>query len=779
MAGNIKGVTIEIGGNTTKLQTALNDVNKNTKNVQTELKAVERLLKFDPGNTEALAQKQKLLAEQIENTKSKLDTLKDAQEQAKKQLAEGKIGEEQYRAVAREVEFTTKQLKDLEEELKSTNNKWKEFGDKANEAGEKMKGVGEKMSLGITAPIMAIGAGAMVAFNEVDGALDTIVTKTGATGEAIEALSSSFDKVAGNGPYEIQAVGDAIGEVNTQFALLGPELEQTTELMLRFSAINGQDVTSSTISSKQAIEAFGLTAADIPTVLDAVTKTAQNTGIATDKLFDSIIKGAPQLKALGLDFATSAAVMGRFEQKGIDGSKALSYLSKAQVMFAKDGQTLQEGMDELIYSLESSTSETEKLTIASNYFGTKGAAFMLNALEQGALSLDDFKTAATDATGAVNSTFEGTLDPIDNYTTAMNNLKLVGNDLAIVMQGVMAPALIAIAEKLQGFAKWFKDLPEPVKETMVVIAGLAAAIGPLLIIFGTMASSITSIITVFGTLGTTFATISAAVTPLGVAIGSISLPIVAVVAAVGVLIAAGIALYKNWDEVKAFALKTWEDIKSTILGILDKVKADFTKFGTDISTLWTNTWNGVKTFISDTLSNIRIFITTFIQVIKDSWNMFGENLKIVTTAMWDGIRNTFSVKIEEAKDLVRRGLDAIVGFFRNLKIPQFKIPLPHFKINGSFSLNPPKVPTLGVDWYDKGGIFTGPTVIGVGEKRPEFVGALDDLRKIVKEEAGEGQKIENNFNIASLVVREEADIKKIARELFEMQKREGRGLGMA
>ena len=779
MAGNIKGITIEIGGDTTKLESALSGVNKSTKNIQTELKAVDRLLKFDPKNTEALAQKQKLLAEQVENTKTKLDTLKEAQIQAKQQLAEGKIGEEQYRALAREVEFTAKQLDNLEEELKSTNNKWKEFGDKANEAGEKMKGVGEKMSLGITAPIMAIGAGAMVAFNEVDGALDTIVTKTGATGEAIEALSSSFDNVAGNGPYEIQAVGDAIGEVNTQFGLLGPELEEATELILRFSEINGQDVTSSTISSKQAIEAFGLSAQDLPAVLDAVTKTAQNTGISTDALFDSVIKGAPQLKAMGLEFETSAAVMGRFEQKGIDGGKALSYMAKAQVTFAKDGKTLQEGMGELIETLGTTESETERLTLASEYFGTKGAAFMLDALDQGALSLGDFSNAATDATGSVNETFEGTLDPIDNYKTAMNNLKIVGNDLATSMQEVLAPAMEAIVKALQEFATWFKDLPGPVKETMVVIAGLAAAIGPLLIIFGTIASSITSIITVFGTLGTTFATIGAAVAPLGAAIGAISLPVVAVVAAVGLLIAAGIALYKNWDEVKAFALKTWEDIKSTILGILDKVKADFTKFGTDISTLWTNTWNGVKTFISDTLSNIRIFITTFIQVIKDSWNMFGENLKIVTTAMWDGINNTFSVKIEEAKDLVRRGLDAIVGFFRNLKIPQFKIPLPHFKINGSFSLNPPSVPKLGVDWYDKGGIFTGPTVIGVGEKRPEFVGALDDLRKIVREESNEGQKIENNFNISSLIVREEADIKKIARELYDMQKRTGRGLGMA
>lgn len=755
MAGNIKGITIEIGGDTTKLESALSGVNKSTKNIQTELKAVDRLLKFDPKNTEALAQKQKLLAEQVENTKTKLDTLKEAQIQAKQQLAEGKIGEEQYRALAREVEFTAKQLDNLEKELKDTNDKWKDFGDKAKDAGEKMKSVGEKMSVGITAPILAVGAGAVVAFNEVDGALDTIVTKTGATGEAMDGLKDSFDNVAGNGPYEIQAVGDAIGEVNTQFGLLGPELEQSTELMLRFAEINGQDVTSATINSKQAIEAFGLTAADIPTVLDAVTKTAQNTGIATDKLFDSIVKGAPQLKALGLDFSTSTAVMGRFEQKGIDGSKALSYLSKAQVTFAKDGQTLQQGMDELIHSLESGRTETEKLTIASNYFGSKGAAFMVDAIDRGALSLDDFKNAATDATGAVNSTFEGTLDPIDNYKTAMNNLKLAGNDLAVVMQEVMAPALIAIVEKLQEFAKWFKELPEPVKSTMVVIAGLAAAIGPLLIIFGQLSIAISGIIAIVPTITAGFAAFKVAALAattgaggLGTAISMLTGPIGITIAAIAALIAIVVSAYKNNE---------------------------------DFRNLVNTVWAQVKTTVSNAVESMKTAIKGFITLITGDWSIFGEKLKTGAINMWDGIKSTFSSKIEDAKTTVRNGLDAIVGFFRNLRIPEFKIPLPHFNIKGSFSLNPPKVPTLGVNWYDKGGIFSAPTVIGVGEKRPEFVGALDDLRKIVREEAGSeaGQKIENNYNIASLVVREEADIKKIARELYNLQISNGRGLGMA
>lgn len=77
----------------------------------------------------------------------------------------------------------------------------------------------------------------------------------------------------------------------------------------------------------------------------------------------------------------------------------------------------------------------------------------------------------------------------------------------------------------------------------------------------------------------------------------------------------------------------------------------------------------------------------------------------------------------------------LVDFFKNMKIKLPDIKLPHFKITGKFSLSPLQVPKLDIDWYDKGGIFSSPSIIGVGEKRPEFVGALDDLRSIVREES--------------------------------------------
>ncbi|MDO4720972.1 MAG: phage tail tape measure protein [Peptostreptococcaceae bacterium] len=121
MAGNIKGITIEIGGSTTKLDKALKGVDSKARSMQTELKQINTLLKFDPKNTEALAQKQRVLAESLSNTREKLEILKEAQRQVAEQFARGDVSEEQYRRINREVEFTQQNVQRLEGQLRELN----------------------------------------------------------------------------------------------------------------------------------------------------------------------------------------------------------------------------------------------------------------------------------------------------------------------------------------------------------------------------------------------------------------------------------------------------------------------------------------------------------------------------------------------------------------------------------------------------------------------------------------------------------------------------------
>lgn len=158
MSRRIRGITIEIGGDTQKLTKALEGVNKHSRDLQSELRQVERLLKLDPKNTELLAQKQKILADSVDNTKKKLETLKEAEKQVQEQFKEGKVGEEQYRAIQREVIRTTQELDKLEKNLQDVNSIWKNISETLDKTGTKMKKIGEEITKKVTLPMAAAGA---------------------------------------------------------------------------------------------------------------------------------------------------------------------------------------------------------------------------------------------------------------------------------------------------------------------------------------------------------------------------------------------------------------------------------------------------------------------------------------------------------------------------------------------------------------------------------------------------------------------------------------------
>ena len=159
MANRIKGITVEIGGDTTKLSKALEGVNKEIKGTQTQLKDVQKLLKLDPSNTELLSQKHKLLADAVSATKEKLEVLKTAAEQANTALANGEISQQQYDALQREIIETENELKRLTTEANNSHTaleKMGVLGETLQSAGDKISGVGQKL-LPVTAGVTALG----------------------------------------------------------------------------------------------------------------------------------------------------------------------------------------------------------------------------------------------------------------------------------------------------------------------------------------------------------------------------------------------------------------------------------------------------------------------------------------------------------------------------------------------------------------------------------------------------------------------------------------------
>ena len=306
----------------------------------------------DATATEKLTAAKKKLEIQLEGAEKRSQMLREEYEQSVKETG---AYSEQSKKLYKQLQDSETGENKLRNSLEQTNNALKEQGNvsidtakklqKIEESGEKIKGVGEKMSIGVTAPIVAAGAAGLAAFSEVDEALDTITTKTGATGDKADQLAQSFENVGSNTHLPLQTVGEAIGEVNTQFGFMDKQLEDSTNYLLQYAEINDTDVSQSAISARQAIEAYGLKYTDLNSVLDVTTKTAQDTGQSVDDLMQKAIDGAPQIKQLGLSFGEGVTLMGKFEQSGVDSGAALSSLSKATAAYAKDGKTLSQGLE--------------------------------------------------------------------------------------------------------------------------------------------------------------------------------------------------------------------------------------------------------------------------------------------------------------------------------------------------------------------------------------------------------------------------------------------------
>lgn len=581
----------------------------------------------------------------LEEQKQKLDELKSAEGDHTKEIANAQA---EYDKTASAMQTYQQQLNNTEADINKLDSALKNatgpkaFAAELEEASKKMKDVGEGMtkvgdslSKGVTAPIVGLAGASIAAFKQVDAGMDIIVTKTGASGEALEDMQNRAKDLATTIPTDFETAGSAIGEVNTRFGLTGDALEDLSGQFIKFAQINGTEVSSSIDSVQKAMDAFGLQASDASGFLDTLNVVGQNTGISMDTLTSLMTTNATAFQELGLGASDAANLLGTLEKSGIDTSTVMTGLKKAQAEAAKEGTD----MSTVLQQAFSSSGD------AVDIFGSKAGPQLYAAMQSGVLSLDNF-TASSDglnsSMGSVSDTFTNTLDPIDQWQLTLNQLQITGAELGNSIATVAMPVLQELGTNVQEVGEWFNGLSEDQQQTIVKTLAVAAAVGPVLSVGGKLISGVGSLIGVVGNL-------------VG-GIGGLTLSFNPVVAGIGLAIAAGVLLYKNWDTVKGYA----EDLGNAI----------------------SSTWDGITS---------------------------------ATTEAWDAVKNAISDKINAAKHTVKGAIDGISGFFKNavLKFPDIK--LPHFSIVGEFSLKPPSVPHLSVDWYakaySKAVAFNQPTVI--------------------------------------------------------------------
>ena len=359
--------------------------------------------------------------------------------------------------------------------------------------GKSMSGAGSALTKGVTAPLTAIGAAAVASWKEVDTGLDTIVQKTGASGESLESMSGILNNIATSIPTDFATAGAAIGEVNTRFGLTGKELESLSGQFVKFADLNGQDVSSSVDSVSKMMAGFGMEASEAGNVLDALNTIGQQTGVDVGTLADQVAANAAQFQAMGLSANDAASFLGAASMAGLDTSTAMMGLKTAMKNAAKDGVDLDTALDQFSQTMAGNSSESDKLAAAYELFGGRAGAAIENAGKNGTLNLSDFTTTLGDFGGSVSETFDNTKGPMDDFTTTMNEMKVLGADVVTAMGQVIKDVFTGLADGAKKVSDAWNSLSPEIQDTIIKIAGIAAVVGPLLVVGGKVVSGITTI----------------------------------------------------------------------------------------------------------------------------------------------------------------------------------------------------------------------------------------------------------------------------------------------
>lgn len=564
MANRIKGITIELNGDATGLNKALESVTKEIKTAQAGLSDVKKLLKFDPSNVELLRQKQGYLNDTLNATKDRLEQEKAALDQLKN--SDGfDANSEQAKALERQIIDDEARIKSLQKEIKDFGSvgqqQLRQVAAKFGEVGEKIGNVGKAMTAKVTAPILAIGGASMVAWKEVDAGMDIVIAKTGATGDALADLQGAVEDIATTIPTDFETAGNAVGELNTRFGVTGDELRGLSSVYVKFAQINGTDVVNAIDQSQKALTAFGLGAEHAEELLDTLNYTGQQTGISMDTLLSGLVQNGTAFQEMGLSIDQAAMFMGKMEVSGADANAVMSGLSKALKNATADGKPLNVALAELQETIISGTGSADGLTAAMDLFGKSGQQ-VFTAVKNGSLDFTELSLSADAAGGSVTAAFEGMKDPADDFQLALNQAKVAGADLGNQIQVAAAPAITELSKLIGSLTEKFRSLTPEQQQTIVKIGMVVAAVGPLLTVTSTAISSLKVILPLIGTMVSTLGG------PLTIAIGA--------------AVAAGVLIYKNWDTIKekGTALynsvkNTFNNIKSTIESVVNRIKGIF------------------------------------------------------------------------------------------------------------------------------------------------------------------------------------------------------------
>ncbi|MGP9619837.1 phage tail tape measure protein [Corynebacterium sp. AOP34-BR1-29] len=519
----------------------------------------------------------------------------------------------------------------------------KDADGKISGLGDSMSGADEKaksMNTALDKSAVAIGgvalgaAGALVKVGtDFDESFRTIRTGTGATGEAFEGLKDSALSVMDTVPAMdggMSQISETLADLNTRLGLTDEPLETMTGQMVALSNM-GVDADINAVS--KAMNGFGIEAKDMPAALDELFQVSQATGLTVTDLANSAAKAGPQLRGFGFTMQDSAALVGQMDKAGLDADGTLQRLSRAMSEFADEGRDAPEALKETITSIDDfieSGNEAGAINLASDLFGTRGAAQFVDAVKSGTLSVDDFMAATGATTDTILGVSEETRTMGENFQLLKQKGETALQPIATKLVDALIPALESGAQKLEDFIGWVED-------NQGLVKGLATAVGIAAAAFVTWRGAVAAI-----TLGQkAFATATALST------GGIKAMNTAMKANVIGLIAtaiAGLVAGLTWFFTKTeTGQKVWQGFMDVLSTVWTWLKDTFTPVFQWMGDIISSVWEGIKTGASwlweTVLQPIFGFIGTAWETLTTGIAWWWEN---VTKPAWETISTVIS-----------------------------------------------------------------------------------------------------------------------------------------
>ena len=571
-------------------------------------------------------------------------------------------------------------------DLETFGNKSNSTSDRVYALGSAFKSVGSTMTKYATIPLLGIGTAAVTVAAGFESAMSEVQAISGATGKDFEELTAKAQEMGAKTKFSASESAEAM----QYMAMAGWKTEDMLagiEGIMNLAAASGEDLATTSDIVTDALTAFGLSAGDAGTFANVLAVASANANTNVSMLGESFKYVAPVAGALGYSAEDTAIALGLMANAGIKGSQGGTALRSSLSRLIKPTKDSAAVMEQYGLSLTNADgsmkslgdvmgmlrdkmgglSEAEQAQAAATLFGQEAMSGMLaiiNASEDDYAKLTDAIYNSQDAAVNMANTMQ------DNLGGQLTILKSTLEGIAISFGNILLPVVKKIVESLQNFATRLNNLSEAQKETIVRIASVVAAIGPLLVVGGKLLQFI----------GGLHKTLEATKLGFGVlkgAITSISAPVVAIIAVIVTLIAAFKHLWETNEEFRDSITAIWESIKEAFSeftdGIVERLNSlgfEFESITEIISAIWNGfcellapvfegAFSAVATILQTVFDVILGIVDFFISVFQGNWSGAWEAVKGIFSSVWDGIVALFNTIVETLKGVA----DTFLGWF--------------------------------------------------------------------------------------------------------------------